>query len=423
MAILIIWLCAARLQAQTERADEITIQLTRDFSKEIFDLNGIPFSQPMVEATNSTSNARFYNRAYIPRSVEKPYFRISLNMMSGFVSDKMKTYSPALPAEQYSLQEALKYADYNIGTGQISIKDTAGLVLYLFKNIVYDGLQDGTIEVPEESASILGKTDQNIVLGDSEILALAEKHPLWPLLPEEYREELAGVLTGIPDFFSLPAGGDIDLIVAGIPQLEIGSLYGTELLLRYIPPVNLGENIGDFSFWGLGARHSISQYFGENPPIDLAIQFVYQGTTLTNKVGVTSSDMQSEATFYDVNIHASKSVKNWFDVYLGLAYETVDISTDFTYVLPREMQIQLGLWQVGQTKPTEEYPGDTKPQKSNITSDDSNLKLTLGLFKEYRDFGLYADFSIRDFGFSNFNIFTFGLQYSFNNPEKPEWQQ
>lgn len=408
------------LFAQQEPADEIAIQLTRDYSRELFDMNGVPFSQPMVEATNTTSNARFYNRAWVPKKVDKPYFRISVNTMVGFVTDEMKEYVPSLPAEEFDLNDAGRYGTVDLFNQTFNITDTAGLVLYFFKNLVYDGLEDGTIVLPEKTASILGFTDEDIYLNDEDLQALAEQHPLWQFLPEEYQDDLLEILDDVPEFFSLPEGGNIDQIVAPIPQVEIGSLFGTELLIRYIPRINLGENIGDFTFWGFGLRHSISQYFGEAPPFDMAIQAAYQGTNLKNSIGVTESQMESDATFYNLNLHASKSIENWFDVYFGIGFESVDITADFTYVLPQEMQIALGLWQPGQTEPTEEYPGDNVPQTSKIVSDDQNFKLTLGLFKEFYDFGIYADFSIRDFGVDNFNIFTFGLQYTINNPEYPD---
>jgi hypothetical protein len=158
----------------------------------------------------------------------------------------------------------------------------------------------------------------------------------------------------VPSFFTLPAGGNINTIVAGVPQIEIGSLYGTELLIRVVPPLDLGKYIGKFAFGGFGIKHSISQYFTEYietsegeifeySPFDLAIQIVYQGTDLQNKVGVTQSDLKANAQIWNANINISKSFENIIDLYGGLSYDYIDIDARFKYYLPVETQMQLGL--------------------------------------------------------------------------------
>jgi len=94
------------LYSQTNpRASDYTIELARSFSKDLFDLNGVLYLSPMVEAVNSTSNARFYTAAYVPRKVSKPYFRVSLNAMTGFVNESQRFYSPSLPTDSFELSK------------------------------------------------------------------------------------------------------------------------------------------------------------------------------------------------------------------------------------------------------------------------------------------------------------------------------
>ena len=98
--------------------------------------------------------------------------------------------------------------------------------------------------------------------------SLVKEDLIFGYLPKGLQDTILTTISQFPTNFTLPQGGNINTMIAGVPQIEIGSLWGTELLIRFIPPVNLGENIGDFAFWGLGLKHSITQYF-ENPPLEI----------------------------------------------------------------------------------------------------------------------------------------------------------
>jgi len=95
-------------------ADKITIDLARLFSKDIFELNGLPYLQPLVETMNATSNSRFFNQAFVPQKVDKPYFRFGIHGMLGFVRDDMKTYNPAMPAEMLDSSKLSNYIEYTL---------------------------------------------------------------------------------------------------------------------------------------------------------------------------------------------------------------------------------------------------------------------------------------------------------------------
>lgn len=411
-------------------ASEYTIDLARSFSKDIFDLNGVPYLSPMVKAVNSTSNSRFYTKAYVPRSVNKPYFKITVNGMVGIVKNSDKYYSPQLPMDSFSLSKLTRYGTININVldpskSVINIKDTAGLINYLFKTVLFDGYKSGKIVPPEKASSILGKDTTQLHLDNKVLTELVQNHVIYQYLPQEIKDTLLNVMKQVPSFFTLPAGGNINTIVAGVPQIEVGSVYGTEFLIRVVPPLDLGKYIGKFAFWGFGIKHSISQYFTdyietsegeiyEYSPFDLAIQIVYQGTDLQNKVGVTQSDLKANAQIWNANINISKSFENIIDLYGGISYDYIDIDARFKYYLPVETQMQLGLLRydpvLNKIMPPEppEYPGDTKPQTTKINLINRSWKATLGLNKSFGNFSVFADYNI-----SRFNIFSAGIQYKF----------
>lgn len=431
-------LTVSQVKAQVTN-DDTVVELARMFSKDIFDLNGVPYMKPMIESINATSNSRFFNQAYVPRSVKKPYFRIGIHAMAGIISEDQKTYNPAMPMAEMNISELSNY--YNILTGEVL--DTAGLMYFAIKSVIYDGVKTGAmvdgerryIVVPDEAATVLGNKKQAFILENDLMEALIRGNPIFDLLPDETKALVVESIAAFPEYFSLPPGANMRSMLAAIPQFEIGSLYGTELLLRFIPPVDMGEEIGKFAFWGIGLKHSLSQYFfdepmyGSNPlapnedskkyvrPFDLAFQVVYQGTSLENYIGVTNAKLVANATFWDFNIQASKSFNEWINVYTGLSYELFDVIADYTYKIPVETQEQLGLMRLDTADngtvsiiadPENGYPGDNKPQTTSMSMNDTNFKWIIGLSARLGPIDIFLDYNV-----SKFVIFTGGLQYRF----------
>ena len=375
----------------------------------------MPFTQPIVTATNATVNSGFFNTAYIPQD-DSLYFKFSVNYMYGIVPDEDKVFSPSFPNEPFSLTKVSDYVSFDIFNNTIEIQDTVGLYTYLLRTLIYDGIQDGTIEVPDETATLLGKDDKNIKItegslaqnGKERIESLEETFGVE--FPEEVLDQVIAALDGLPAIFTLPKGSGLNAMQFGVPQLEIGSYFGTEFLIRYIPKINYGQTIGDFGFFGVGLKHSISQYFfdfDQERTFDLAVQFAYQSSTLENVFGETNARMESNADILNFNIQASKNIEGYFDVYGGISFEQIDISADLTYTLPIEVQQQLNL--VDENKETGPgYPGDTKPQTTTLQVEDFNIKGILGIKKDIGPVSVFASYNI-----SKFDIINGGLQYSF----------
>lgn len=88
---------------------------------------------------------------------------------------------------------------------------------------------------------------------------------------------------GLYDFIQQDAtvtvGGyeDLSTVIVGMPQVTVGSLYGTDVMLRYIPPVTLPD-IGEVKAFGFGVRHRVSRYF--TLPVDITAQFMAQSLSM-----------------------------------------------------------------------------------------------------------------------------------------------
>lgn len=406
---------------QYPRASDQTILLARALSRDIFELNGIPYLQPLAEVVNATSNSRFFTTAFVPKGNKKFYIRISLNGMYGIVPNNKKEYSPVLPNEPMNPEKLARYVDFS-NPSQPKVIDTAGLIYYVFRTVIYDGIQKGSLQAPSKAPTILGSGKVDLILPHDTLVSLIQSNPLYPLLPQNYRDSILNTFASFPEVFALPRGLNIKQIGAGIPQLEIGSLYGTELLIRFIPQINLGKNIGKFSFWGIGIKHSISQYV-PNPFMNVSLQIGGQGSRLTNRIGVTNAELTSNARFWNANLHLSKKVNKYLEFFSGFSFESLEINSDYTFYLPAEIQYQLGLYyhydngtpedytdDYLATNPELGYTGDPyPPMNKNVIVRDNNWKWTIGAIGNFGVFSIFADYSI-----SKINIFSFGLMYRFD---------
>ncbi len=404
----------------------LAVDLTRVILKDVFESNAVPFVQPMVNTINATSNARFYSNAYVPKKVKKAYVRISLNGMAGLINEDLRWYTPSLdlgPREDVATGLA-RYGSFKlVGTRPTYVigntyNDTLGLSTLLMKELLRDAQTEGYFGIPPRAASLFGYAPGNAVVlpTKGDITTVLNKRPEYLLLDSAGRagiDALFQTLT-LPSALTLPPGANLSRLIAAVPQIEIGSLFGTELLVRFVPPVELDTNVGDFAFYGVGLRHSISQYFPERW-FDCSIQGVYQHTSLTNTIGLTESKLSADATIVSGNIQLGKQLGRYVDVYAAAAYEHIDVVSTYTYTLPQETQIQLGLLPeppLGEKAvPTAEQPGDQRPQTSTVLAENLNVKYTVGISAHYGPWRAALDMN-----FSNFNIATFGIAYTINQP-------
>lgn len=386
-------------EAQGQRADSLTVEVARRFAHELMELNAIPFMQPLVVTINAVSNARFFHSASIPRRVEHPYLRFGFHSMFGFIRGHQRTYVPRAPTD--SVLRIEPYAEVQLVGGQptLVIRDTAGLIASILRYLFYEGIRSDSIHLPERAATVFGYLPTAIELPRDYFIRRIQRDPFYQLLSPAARATLDSAFARIPAArFDLPPGQDMRMVLAAVPQVEIGAFWGTEALFRFIPPVQWDRNVGHFAFWGIGLRHSVSQY-GElvRLPVEGAVQVVYQGTALRNTIGETGARLRAWATIWSANIHLSHAVIPWRTTfYLGAAWERIRIESEYTFVLPVQVQIQLGLLPESK-QPTLEQPGDTKPQVVRPVFTHTNWKLTLGLTRNFGPFIIALDGSLSEF--------------------------
>jgi Family of unknown function (DUF6588) len=76
--------------------------------------------------------------------------------------------------------------------------------------------------------------------------------------------------------FAFPGGLDLNSFGLVVPQVRVSALLGTEAVIRWIAFESGDADVGKIDLFGIGGRHSLSQYMGETPPLDLAVGALWQ---------------------------------------------------------------------------------------------------------------------------------------------------
>jgi hypothetical protein len=120
-----------------------------------------------------------------------------------------------------------------------------------------------------------------------------------------------------------PGGFDMEKFAVAVPQVSIGSVMGTRAIVRYIKLDSWTESdLGDMEVFGIGAQHSISQYF-EGFPIDMAGGVMYQNYKIGDEV--------IDANTWAFNVTGSKKFGATINVepYVGVGVDSFEMKANY----------------------------------------------------------------------------------------------
>lgn len=149
---------------------------------------------------------------------------------------------------------------------------------------------------------------------------------------------------------------DTDFFPLAVPQLTIGSVFGTEATIRYFTYEN--EDIGEIDLYGWGIRHSISQYI-PLCPVDIAAGFFQQKFSI-------GSYVEANALYYGLQVSKKISV---LLLYGGIGGEKSTIELDY------ELE-------------------DSNEKISFDLNGENKTRLTIGAGLDFKYVKLYADYNI-----------------------------
>lgn len=90
----------------------------------------------------------------------------------------------------------------------------------------------------------------------------------------DFRSDL--ILAGEnPDDYTVafPEGGDIPAVPFVVAHATLGVGWGTQVGVRFIPDVEIDEEIGSLRSFGFGIQHSVSQWFPGPSPVDISVWY------------------------------------------------------------------------------------------------------------------------------------------------------
>ena len=187
-------------------------------------------------------------------------------------------------------------------------------------------------------------------------------------------------------FYTYPSGLSLNAVPSGIFQFA-GSLFNTELMIRFFPEVKFDN--AKVGLLGFGLKHEISSHFPEIP-LDIAVQILINNFNFEFDDGDPVNYTKVKSSNFAFNVHASKSFSA-FTFYGGLQYEST--SMDFSYYF----------------EDTNNYYPATGNRIQDISVDgDNNFRLTFGGAFKFAAFVINADVNI-----TKFTTYTTGLSLDF----------
>ncbi|NQS98507.1 MAG: hypothetical protein HQ591_08640 [candidate division Zixibacteria bacterium] len=244
---------------------------------------------PAPTAFGSAINSGLFHTA----KTHAPFlgFDISFKMMLAMVPDEDMTFDFALPSDPISIP------GYNFS---LSMAD------------IYDN----------EAPTLFGEFKDGLTI-DPVLLAQVIEDSIGSPFTEEQAQQLIDNNPGLFPIIPLPPGYDIKGLPLMIPQVSFGLPMKSEVMLRFFPKTEISEDMGEFGFFGIGLKHSISQYIPLFP-VSVSAQFAYQSINFGDII-------TSNHTAF--NIIASKGLV-LFTPYVGLGFESSSFEVDYTYYNP-----------------------------------------------------------------------------------------
>ena len=141
--------------------------------------------------------------------------------------------------------------------------------------------------------------------------------------------------------YSFPAGLGLRNFALAVPQLTIGSVFGTEISVRYFA-YNFGGSFGTLTFKGGGIRHDFGRYFLKKSKYKLTAEATYQEL---------QTGIYSNLKVLKVGVYAGKQGKkfNYF-AYLGfqqgkmsINYQHSEDSKNYSYQLSNKNPLLVGV--------------------------------------------------------------------------------
>ncbi len=176
---------------------------------------------------------------------------------------------------------------------------------------------------------------------------------------------------------------DWDVFPMATPQLKLGTVYGTQITLRALPPYDV-QDLGKMTYFGVGIQHNPLMWMKIPLPINIALAYYTQTLEIENTATTTAST-------YGVTASKQFGLK-MFNItpYAGLMMDSSNIEVSYEF-----------------TTELDDGVTDVEKIKFEMEGEDST-RLVLGSSFRSGFFKLNTEYSL-----SNTNSFSAGVSFVF----------
>ena len=160
---------------------------------------------------------------------------------------------------------------------------------------IYFGLSTMTAVIPETSRVFTAVTEGNF-FPTTTVEGV-------PTIFGDVNGAVADGPAGTSYFF--PGGLDLHYLPIACPQLSVGSVFGTDLTIRYAPIGSLMKSFGledvdlvnKMNIFGWGIRHNVSQWLGDLAKFDISLGYYQNSFSSRDYIVVKSSLISLQASY------------------------------------------------------------------------------------------------------------------------------
>jgi len=262
---------------------------------------GKAYVSPVISAFGSNLNSGWVSKLP-PADFLGLHFDVKVIAMGSFFSNDVKKFNAT--GDFYFSESQIQQILYNSGI----TPNNVGTQNY---NNLKNELMHTKFNVNFSGPTIVGSKNEymKVKFPGKTVQAGGQQYTVNPY--ELSLEEVKGFLDELPAFPTAAV------------QLTVGTIAGTYASFRYLPSVDI-QDMGKFSFWGVGLIHNTGIWFKNPLPLDVAVAFFTQKL----KVG---DIFESSATQYGV--YAGKTFGGIVSVtpYTGFTFENSKTTVKYDY--------------------------------------------------------------------------------------------
>ncbi|MFZ5941891.1 MAG: DUF6588 family protein [Bacteroidota bacterium] len=202
--------------------------------------------------------------------------------------------------------------------------------------------------------------------------------------------------------FLHPDGTGIDFVPMPMGQLTVGLPLGTDISVRYVPTIAF-RDYGEIGLWGVGGKHSISQYIPVIKKLkflDISLQGGYTQVTASTQIHVQPMPVDVvtvdplywddqfvalEISGWTANLIVSESIP-FLNLYQSVGYAGSSCEVEMTGHYPVNTLVTEGADMGKVTYTVVENPIDMEFENYRNLRYNAGVRLTLGIFMLYYDF-------------------------------------